>query len=248
MHDSSFDILFIADVHLSPECPATVARFLRFLDSRARRAQQLYILGDLFDAWIGDDDATPFNLRVIAALRELTAAGVDCAVLAGNRDFLLGRRFFRQTGCRRLHDFTCIQCAGEATLLMHGDLLCSDDVAYQRFRRRVHNPLFQQLFLWKSLAQRRKIAEHYRRTSMAVNAQKATAIMDVNPLTVNAFMQRFAVTRLIHGHTHRPDAHLLWLNGKSARRTVLAQWNEEAGGEVLVFAPTRGEWRREPVI
>mgnify|MGYP001806162543 CR=1 FL=1 len=248
VHCSPTDILFIADVHLSPHRPATVAHFVRFLGERARQAQQLYILGDLFDAWIGDDDETPLNLQVMAALRELTAAGVDCALLPGNRDFLLGRRFFRHTGCRRVPDFTQILCAGEPTLLMHGDLLCTDDVAYQRFRRRVRNPLLQQLFLWKSLARRREIAEQYRRTSVTATAHKPTPVMDVNPLTVKELMRRFAATRLIHGHTHRPDAHRLWLDGQPAQRMVLASWDEVTGGEVLAFAPSTGKWWRELVI
>ncbi|MBV5310991.1 UDP-2,3-diacylglucosamine diphosphatase [Chromatium okenii] len=248
MHCSPTDILLIADVHLSPEYPATVARFVRFLSDRARQAQRLYILGDLFDAWIGDDDDAPHNVLVSTALRDLTAAGVECVLLHGNRDFLLGRRFFRHTGCRLGREPLLIDCAGERTLLLHGDVLCTDDVAYQRFRRRVRNPLLQQLFLWKSLARRREIADHYRRTSMNVNTHKAPAIMDVNPLTVNDFLRRFAATRLIHGHTHRPDEHVLDLDGKPARRSVLAQWDEMTGGEVLVFAPQTGEWRREPVL
>jgi UDP-2,3-diacylglucosamine hydrolase len=146
---------FVSDLHLSPDRPATVALFLAYLAGRAREAEHLYLLGDIFDAWIGDDDDSSPNAEVQAALED-TNAGVQCHLMHGNRDFLIGRAFCRKTGCRLLRDPTLVQFAGEPTLLMHGDLLCTDDVAYQRFRRRIRNPLVQRIFLWRSLAARRK--------------------------------------------------------------------------------------------
>ncbi len=238
------ETLFISDLHLSPERPATVDLFLDFLAVRARQATCLYILGDLFDAWIGDDDETPLNTTVRAALRKLTAAGVNCALMHGNRDFLLGRAFFRDTGCQRCADPTLIQCDSEPTLLMHGDLLCTDDRAYQQFRRQIRNPVVQRLFLWKSLKKRQAMAAEYRRKSGDANAAKPKQIMDVNQETVIDVLRRFGATRLIHGHTHRPADHLLWVDGRQAHRTVLSEWHD-GHGEVLVR--TSGAWRREPL-
>lgn len=241
---STSETLFIADLHLSPERPATVDLFLHVLAGRARQASQLYILGDLFDAWIGDDDDAPPIPAIKAALRALTDSETPCAILHGNRDFLIGRTFCRDTGCILLHDPTLVEFDGEPTLLMHGDLLCTDDLAYQRFRRRVRNPLVQRLFRWKSLTSRRAFAADYRLKSRAANADKAASIMDVNQDTVAAYLRRFGAERLIHGHTHRPAEHNFVLDGKSARRLVLSDWSEERG-ELLVHRP--GVWERELV-
>ncbi len=159
----------------------------------------------------------------------------------GNRDFLIGRRFARDTGCTLLRDPTGIELDGEPLLLMHGDLLCTDDVAYQRFRRRVRNPLVQRLFLWKSLAERRRIAADYRRRAAPRRPHKTEDIMDVNPDEVARRMQRAGVRRLVHGHTHRPADHELELNSGSAMRHVLSDWHDDHG-EVLVHHP--GSWYR----
>ena len=236
--------LFIADLHLAPERPATVRLFLRFLAGRARRAEGLYILGDLFDAWIGDDDDSPPYPEIRAALRDLTASGVPCFLMHGNRDFLIGGRFSRDTGCTLLRDPYATELAGTPTLLMHGDLLCTDDVPYQRFRRKVRNPLVQRLFLWKSLKRRRAVAADYRRRSGAATALKAEAIMDINQSEVERRMRRFGARRLIHGHTHRPADHTFSLDGQPATRLVLADWHEDRG-EVLVVSADGV--RREPV-
>ncbi|MFD2112411.1 UDP-2,3-diacylglucosamine diphosphatase [Thiorhodococcus fuscus] len=236
--------LFISDLHLSPDRPATLDLLLDFLAGPAREAERLYILGDLFDSWIGDDDDTPFNRRAIAGLRALTDAGVACDLMHGNRDFLLGRRFRRETGCRLLRDPTLISLAGEPTLLMHGDLLCTDDLAYQRFRRRVRNPLVQRLFLFKSLDSRRALAANYRNRSRAAMAEKSAEIMDVNQDTVAGYLRRFGALHLIHGHTHRPCDHEIALGDRQARRSVLAEW-ADTGGEVL--AHRNGIWQREPI-
>ncbi|WP_295458897.1 UDP-2,3-diacylglucosamine diphosphatase [uncultured Thiodictyon sp.] len=239
------ETLFIADLHLSPERPATWRLFLAFLGGRARHADRLYILGDLFDAWIGDDDDSPCYLAVRAGLRDLTAAGTACTLLPGNRDFLLGRAFCRDTGATLGRDPTVASFNGIRTLLMHGDLLCTDDLDYLRFRRRVRNPLVKRLFLWKSLKARRAIAEDYRRRSGAAMSDKTAVIMDAHPAAVADYLRRFTATHLIHGHTHRPADHELTHHGQPARRSVLAQWHDERG-EVLVHRA--GVWRREPVL
>jgi UDP-2,3-diacylglucosamine hydrolase len=238
------ETLFIADLHLAPQRPETVRLFLDFLAGRAARAARLFILGDLFDAWIGDDDDTPPFPEVRAALRRLTTGGTACALLHGNRDFLLGRAFCRDTGCTLLTDPTLIALDGTRTLLMHGDLLCTDDHDYQRFRRRVRNPLVKRLILWKSLARRRAIADAYRRRSALAMADKDATIMDVNAATVTKYLSRLDATHLIHGHTHRPADHELIVDGLPARRTVLAQWYPDRG-EALVYRG--GVWQREPV-
>jgi UDP-2,3-diacylglucosamine hydrolase len=238
------ETLFISDLHLSPDRPGTVELLVGFLAARARRAQRLYILGDLFDAWIGDDDDSPPSPAVCAALRGLTQAGTACNVMHGNRDFLLGRRFVRDTGCTLLKDPTLIDLGGSPTLLMHGDLLCTDDVAYQRFRRRMRNPLIQHLFLWKPLASRRAIAADYRRKSGAATAAKTETIMDVNADTVARYLTRYGAKNLVHGHTHRPADHSLDLPGGLATRRVLAEWHSDHG-EVLVWCD--GGWRREAI-
>lgn len=238
------EALFISDLHLTPAHPATLACFQQFLAGRARAARRLYILGDLFDVWIGDDDDAPLHQAVRQALHDLTASGTECALLHGNRDFLLGRAFARATGCRLLPDPYRIRLDGELTLLLHGDQLCTDDLAYQRFRRRVRNRLVQRLFLWKSLASRRAIAAEYRRRSALANAEKPPIIMDVNPQAVRETLQRQRATRLIHGHTHRPAHHTHTLTDGSAERLVLADWREGVG-ELLSYSALG--WRREVV-
>jgi len=236
--------LFISDLHLTPERAARVGLFLVFLRTRAREAQALYILGDLFDAWIGDDDdQTPYP-EIRAALRELTESGTRCFLMHGNRDFLIGRAFLRDTGCTLLPDPARLDIEGCATLLMHGDLLCTDDVAYQRFRRRVRNPMVRRLFLWKPLPGRRAIAADYRRKSGVAVAEKRDDIMDVSQATVERYMRRFRVDRLIHGHTHRPADHSFWIQGAMAIRIVLAEWRQQAGQALVV---SRNGWRREEV-
>ncbi len=228
--------LFISDLHLARDRPATLALFRRFLAERAPRAEALYLLGDLFDVWIGDDDDAPPAPEVIAALRALAETGTRLYFMRGNRDFLIGRRFAWATSCRILKDPTVVRLYGEPTLLMHGDLLCSDDIAYQRFRRRVRNPVVRQLFLWKRLARRRAIAADYRQRSGQAMAEKPETIMDVNPDRVRRFMTEHGVRRLIHGHTHRPADHALVLDRQPAERIVLAQWRGDCG-EVLSVSP-----------
>jgi UDP-2,3-diacylglucosamine hydrolase len=224
--------LFISDLHLSVERPGITRLFLGFLRGRARSAAALYILGDLFEYWIGDDAAHQAEYRpLIAGLRELTAAGVPVFVMHGNRDFLLGADFERASGCRLIPDPTVITLAGEPVLLMHGDTLCTDDIAYLTFREMVRNPQWVQTFLGKSLAEREAIVRNYRDLSKAETAAKQPEIMDVNPNAVAAALRRHGVRHLIHGHTHRPAQHRLELDGRPVQRTVLGDWYEH--GSVL---------------
>jgi UDP-2,3-diacylglucosamine hydrolase len=237
---SARETLFISDLHLSPQRPQLTRLFVDFLAQRASHASELYILGDLFDAWIGDDDDALPEVRT--ALRALSEAGTGCALMHGNRDFLLGRRFARATGCRLIRDPWRIELGGERVLLMHGDLLCTDDIAYQRFRRRVRNPLVQRLFLWTPLSRRRRVATNYRQRSAEAMAEKTLEIMDVNDSAVARVMERYEVTRLVHGHTHRPADHRLSLAGQPAIRQVLSDWHED---HAELLAHRDGEWRRE---
>ncbi len=240
--DPAGEALFISDLHLSPRQPQLTELFLHWLATRARGAGALYILGDLFDAWIGDDDDSFVDVE--AGLAEVVKGGTHCRLLHGNRDFLLGRRFARRTGIALLRDPTRITLAGEPVLLMHGDLLCTDDAPYQRFRRRVRNPLVRWLFLRQSLDRRRQMAANYRQQSTRAMASKTAEIMDVNAATVLRYMCRYRVRRLIHGHTHRPADHTLQLDGVPAHRHVLADWSPTIG-EVLVSGD--GSLAREAV-
>jgi UDP-2,3-diacylglucosamine hydrolase len=239
------ELLFVSDLHLAAERPETLALFLNFLAGRARRAARLNILGDLFDTWIGDDDDAPPAPQVRTGLRALTNAGTACTVLLGNRDFLLGRRFCRETGCTLGADPLLTVIGGERTLLMHGDLLCTADIDYLRFRRRVRNPLIRRLFLFKPLAARRAVADGYRRRSLEAKGDKTAAIMDAEPTTIAEYLTRYRATHLIHGHTHRPAEHLITVDGRAAHRTVLAEWHPDRG-EVLAYQA--GAWHREPVL
>jgi UDP-2,3-diacylglucosamine hydrolase len=238
------ETLFISDLHLTPERPGAVALFLRFLRERAPAAERLYILGDLFDVWIGDDDDTHPYPEILGALRTLCNGGTALYFMRGNRDFLVGRAFARATGCLLLKEPTRIELQGTPTLLMHGDLLCTDDRAYQRFRRKARNPLVMRLFLWKGLEKRRAMAMAYRRQSGAAKALKAESIMDTNQTAVERYLRKWGATQLIHGHTHRPADHHFELDGRPARRLVLAEWEEDRG-EALAFE--NGVWRREPI-
>lgn len=225
--------LFISDLHLSTERPAITGLFLDFLRTRARQAEALYILGDLFEYWIGDDVAMlPEYRPLIEGLHELTAAGVPVYVMHGNRDFLMRQGFEQQTGCRLIPDPTVIRLYGEDVLLMHGDTLCTDDVAYLKFREMVRNPDWVKVFLEKTLAERVAIVREYREISKTAMATKKPEIMDVNPDAVDAAMQAHGALHLIHGHTHRPAQHVFDRKGQRVRRTVLGDWYDQ--GSVLV--------------
>nr|WP_318382610.1 UDP-2,3-diacylglucosamine diphosphatase [uncultured Enterobacter sp.] len=225
--------LFIADLHLCPEEPAITAGFLRFLAGSARDADALYILGDLFEAWIGDDDPTPLHREIAKALRALTDSGVPCYFIHGNRDFLLGKRFARESGMTLLPEEQVLDLYGQRVLILHGDTLCTDDAGYQAFRAKVHQRWLQMLFLALPLFIRQRIAAKMRAGSKAANRSKSVTIMDVNPQAVVDVMEKHRVQTLIHGHTHRPAVHPLSANHHPAFRYVLGAWHE-AGSMVKV--------------
>jgi UDP-2,3-diacylglucosamine hydrolase len=234
---ASMATLFISDLHLKPEAPALAATLLAFLDGEGRSASALYVLGDLFDAWPGDDDAgDPFNAPIVAAFRALTDAGVPLYFQHGNRDFLLGDAFARATGGTLLTEEVVVDLDGTPTLLMHGDQLCTDDLAYQEFRAQVRNPGWQRALLARPLAARKQLARQLRETSDTAKVGKSMDIMDVNGGAVAAAFRRHGVARMIHGHTHRPARHAHQVDGRACERIVLADWRDT--GHVLAVGAT----------
>lgn len=231
------DILFISDLHLALEKTEITRRFLSFLQQRAVEAKALYILGDLFDAWIGDDDNTPPNPTIKKALRQLTDSGSDIFLLQGNRDFLLGENFCRETGIKLLEEYAVIELDGQRILLTHGDLLCSDDLAYQAFRIKSHSTEWQGNVLSKPLWLRLLAARWYRLRSYFHKRGKTPDIMDVNQQTVIEMMRHYDCHTLIHGHTHRPNLHEFTIDGIPAKRFVLADW-KPLGAELLCWKKT----------
>jgi len=227
--------LFIADLHLQTEEPAITAGFLRFLQGEARHADALYILGDLFEAWIGDDDPNPLHREIAIAIKALVDSGVPCFFVHGNRDFLLGKRYARECGMTLLAEETVLDLYGRNILIMHGDTLCTDDTGYLAFRAKVHTPWIQTLFLALPLFIRSRIAAKMRAGSKAANSSKSMTIMDVNPQAVASVMAKHQVQWLIHGHTHRPYMHDLTVNDKPAHRVVLGAWHTE--GSMIKVTP-----------
>lgn len=230
--------LFIADLHLSPDRPQITAAFLAFLQQRAASADALFILGDLFEAWIGDDDPSPLARQVIDALQQLSRNGTRLAFQHGNRDFLVGKRFAAGTGATLLGDEAVVQLNGKPVLLMHGDSLCLEDEAYQRFRRKVRNPVYKWLLSHLPLKKRLQIAAKWRAGSKQANTNKPASIMDVTPLEVTRLMELYQVDTLIHGHTHRPATHDVDLSTGAGQRWVLGDWDRmawaiEADGKTL---------------
>jgi UDP-2,3-diacylglucosamine hydrolase len=223
------DSIFISDLHLSAERPATVTLFLRFLTEVAAGADQLYILGDLFDVWLGDDDRSPPIPEVTSALANLSAGGTRLYLMHGNRDFLIGKQFCSRTGCELLPDPTTIELTGESVLLMHGDLLCTNDHSYQQTRKKLRSEGFIQEFLSKPLADRAQFAVEARLKSDETTAMLADGVMDVDLDAVEEQMLEWQATLLIHGHTHRPATHEFLLKGKPVTRIVLAEWHEDGG-------------------
>ncbi|WP_044489801.1 UDP-2,3-diacylglucosamine diphosphatase [Enterobacter sp. R4-368] len=219
--------LFIADLHLQTEEPAITAGFLRFLAGTAREADALYILGDLFEAWIGDDDPNPLHQQIAQAIKAVVDSGVPCYFIHGNRDFLLGQRFAQACGMQLLPQEQVLNLYGRSVLIMHGDTLCTDDAGYQAFRAKVHQPWLQKLFLTLPLFIRRRIAAKMRAGSKAANSSKSLSIMDVNQHAVVEAMEKHQVQWLIHGHTHRPAVHELTANNAPAFRAVLGAWHSE---------------------
>lgn len=239
-------LYFISDLHLSPAVPGITALFLDFLASLpGRQASSLYILGDFFDHWVGDDDSQdPYNARIIAALRQTADQGIELNLLHGNRDFLLGQDFAAAAGLRLLPDPYVLSVVTWQFVLSHGDMLCTDDADYQAFRTQVRGAAWQSEFLAKPLAQRKAIAAALRQRSEAIKAEKregrdgADYLMDVNAATVEDFLRDNGYTTLIHGHTHRPDRHDHIVDGIHCERWVLADWRQDATrawGDCLVW-------------
>jgi UDP-2,3-diacylglucosamine hydrolase len=226
--------LFISDLHLSEQRPEIIQLFLHFLQQTAPQAENLYILGDFFEMWLGDDDDTQLATTVIHALNALSRTGTHIFIMHGNRDFLLGEQFMRACQATLLTDPFKIDLYGTPTLLMHGDTLCSEDMQYQAFRQQVRDPQYQQAFLAKPLAERHAIAQQLRAMSKEQTSIKAESIMDVTPAEVTRVMQEYNITQLIHGHTHRPRIHLLELpNHQIGKRIVLGAW-EDCGNQLMV--------------
>ncbi|WP_345768985.1 UDP-2,3-diacylglucosamine diphosphatase [Citrobacter amalonaticus] len=227
--------LFIADLHLCTEEPAITAGFLRFLAGEARQADALYILGDLFEAWIGDDDPNPLHREIATAIKAVVDSGVPCFFIHGNRDFLIGKRFACESGMTLLPEEKVLNLYGRRVLILHGDTLCTDDAGYQAFRAKVHQRWLQTLFLALPLCIRKRVAARMRADSKAANRSKSLEIMDVNPHAVIAEMEKHHVQWLIHGHTHRPDVHPLRANSEPAFRVVLGAWHTE--GSMVKVTP-----------
>jgi UDP-2,3-diacylglucosamine hydrolase len=230
--------LLVSDLHLDPSAPGIARQFTQFLRGPARSARALYILGDLFEAWLGDDDPDPAVRAIVIELRALTDAGVPLYFMHGNRDFLLGPRFAAETGGTLLADGTVVDLHGERVLLLHGDVLCTADTSYQRLRRWLRNPLTLFVLRHLSLDARRRLGGRLRAGSQMHVGATAAEIMDVTPDEATAALRRAGVQTMVHGHTHRPAVHRLEVDGRPARRIVLGDWYTQ--GSVL-------EWRDDGV-
>ena len=216
--------LFISDLHLDESRPRVVNAFSQFLKNRARHARELYILGDLFEAWIGDDDDGELATRMRTEMRDLARRGVELYFVHGNRDFLLGSRFARETCCRILADPSIIEVNGQPCVLTHGDALCTDDREYMKLRAVLRSRAWQDEILARRLDERRVLAGQMREDSRRTAANKADNIMDVAPEAVCQLMHDHRAKLMIHGHTHRPAVHNFDLAGEAATRIVLGDW------------------------
>jgi UDP-2,3-diacylglucosamine hydrolase len=223
--------LFVSDLHLDASRPGITRLFLDFLAGEARQAQALFVLGDLFEAWVGDDEPGEPGASVCAALKALADSGVPVFLMRGNRDFLFGPGIAARCGATLLPDPCVVDLHGQPTLLMHGDLLCTDDTAYQAFRRQMRDPAWQAQFLAQPLEARHAFAAKARAASREHQQGVSETITDVTPAAVAAVMARHGVDRLVHGHTHRPAVHSLLVDDRPATRIVLGDWYDQ--GSVL---------------
>ena len=221
--------LFISDLHLEAERPDIAKQFLEFMEKEARECEELYILGDLFEAWVGDDDPNTHYFTIKRSLRKLVDRGVPVYFMHGNRDFMVGREFSNETGVKILADPYRVDMYGRKVLLSHGDLLCTDDIQYQKVRKMTRDPEWQAKMRAKPLKERLRIAAEARRHSLEQTINMSLEIMDVNQQAVVEVFRRHGVTRLIHGHTHRPGRHELSLEGRRCERWVLPAWFEGGG-------------------
>lgn len=217
--------LFISDLHLQASEPQITKAFFEFLKTHAVSADQLFILGDFFEVWIGDDDHSDFNASIISALKTLRDKNTDTFLMQGNRDFLMGKEFARAAGCTLIQDPFPLKLGGKSIILMHGDTLCTDDTEYLEFRAKVRGQEWQQEFLAKPLLERKEIALELREKSKSMGAQKAEDIMDVADQAVSEALENYDL--LIHGHTHRPKVHDLIVQGRPAQRWVLGAWHKQ---------------------
>lgn len=227
--------LFISDLHLDPQRPAVIRAFFDLLQGPARQSDALYILGDFFEVWVGDDDDAPLSRDVVDALQQLTASGVPVFFMHGNRDFLVGEHFCRETGCQLLPDPSVVSLYGKPVLLMHGDLLCTDDTEYMAFRQQCRSEAWQQQVLAMPLEQRRAMAAKLRQDSREAASNKAEDIMDVNAQAVREALRAHGTDLLIHGHTHRPAIHRFAGDDGELTRVVLGDWDSESW--ILEYQP-----------
>jgi UDP-2,3-diacylglucosamine hydrolase len=232
-------LLFVSDLHLDASRPQVTDSFCDFLAGEAREAERLYILGDLFELWIADDPQDEHQQRVVTALHDFTADGHRCLFTHGNRDFLIDAGFADRTGIEIQPSVSKLELPGGSALLLHGDELCTDDLAYQRMRRILRSPRNQAIYRALPGFAQRAIASRIRRDSRKAASQKPPTIMDVNADAVAAMMRRYDVRLMIHGHTHRPAIHDFPLDGEPARRIVLGDWYEQ--GSVLRWTDSRPE-------
>lgn len=230
-------VLLISDLHLEEARPQLTRAFLDFLDRETADASALYILGDFFNVWLGDDDDRPLNAVIANALKQCSDGGTAVYLLHGNRDFLLGAEFARAAGATLLAEPHVLEHEGQRYLLMHGDALCTLDTDYQKFRTTVRNPAWQQMFLTKPLAERRAFAAEARAASKSMNSNKAADIMDVTPTEAEAVLRKYSIDTLIHGHTHRPAVHRFTVDGNTCKRIVLGDWGNSGWYVELADAP-----------
>lgn len=216
--------LFISDLHLEVERPDISKHFLEFLQTEATEAESLYILGDLFEAWVGDDDPNAHYFKIKRGLRKLVDSGVPTYFMHGNRDFMIGRDFANETGIEILDDPHRVDMYGQKALLSHGDALCTDDIQYQQIRKMTRDPDWQATMRAKPLKERLRIAEEARRQSLERTVNMDMDIMDVNQEAVRTTIQEYGVDVLLHGHTHRPGVHTIDLGPRKAKRIVLGDW------------------------
>ncbi|WP_038176933.1 UDP-2,3-diacylglucosamine diphosphatase [Vibrio pacinii] len=236
--------LFISDLHLSPATPATTDCFVRFMRQEAIHAEALYVLGDLFEFWIGDDDRSEFAEQIRAEFKTLTDSGVACFFTQGNRDFLVGKRFSRQTGVTLLGDETVIDLYGRKALVLHGDTLCTRDVKYLEYRKKVHQPWLQWLFNRIPMRYKKKIVSKIQSDIKTDKQTKSLDIMDVTQSEVEHVMQAYNVYLMIHGHTHRPNVHTFESDQTICTRIVLGDWYTQ--GSVLTFDKNDFELQQRP--
>lgn len=231
-------LLLVSDMHLQENRPELTRAFLHFLKTDAPQAKALYLLGDIFNVWVGDDAMTDFHREVAAGIKQLAENGTEVFIMHGNRDFALGKDFCEQAGCTLLKDPSVITPFGEPILLMHGDLLCTKDIGYQRMRRLLRNPVINFILRNLSLKIRQKIAGQARKISKSTTSKKASYIIDVTQEEVVRLMEKYQTTCLIHGHTHRPAVHDLEvkINNKTlpAKRYVLGDWSDQQGWKITL--------------